>query len=127
VSLFWLFGKHDFVAGELAAAGLFKHLQQLFDGKLFLFFALYINHDLPFMHHDEAVAHTDGICHIVCDHDRDEVIPGDDLLPAGFRDPGTGKRGNALFPGHLRHTHGYLETAHLSQKQVVVQKPQNLY
>ena len=48
-----------------AAAGLREQVQKLLYGQVFLFFSGYINDDLAFMHHDQAIAMGNGIAHVV--------------------------------------------------------------
>ena len=68
------------VVGEFAAADLFELLQQIGNGERFLLFAGNVVDNVALVHHDEAVTQADGIVHVVRDHQRGEVVLGDDLF-----------------------------------------------
>ena len=65
------------IVGELFSAGFLKFIKKLFYGKLFLFFSLDIKNDFSVHHHDQAVAVSNGVLHVMCDHQCSKVIAVD--------------------------------------------------
>ena len=63
--------------------GLFKEIQEVRDGQPLFFFAAHIDNDAAGIHHDEAVAKTQGIPHIVRNHEACQMVPGNDFLRQG--------------------------------------------
>ena len=74
-------GKQGFGIIELCAAGLLEKFQQGLNRQLLLLFSLDVHNDTAFVHHDEAVAETQSVAHIVRDHERREIALGYTFLP----------------------------------------------
>ena len=68
------------IADLVTARALRKAFQEGFNGQFFLLFAGYIDRDTPVVHHDQAIAVTNRIPHIMRYHKRGQAVFLDDLL-----------------------------------------------
>ena len=68
------------VVGEFFAAGFFELMQQIFDGEFLFLFAFDVQDDLAVHKHDQTIAVSDGIFHVMGDHDGCQMIPVDDHI-----------------------------------------------
>ena len=62
------------VITEFLSACFFKLVKQISYSKLFLFFSLNIQDDFSFHHHDQTIAMSNGILHVMGDHKCGQMI-----------------------------------------------------
>ena len=62
------------IIGKFFAAGFFEFVKKIFYSKFFLFLTLDIQNDLSLPHHDQTIAMSDSITHVVGDHHGCQVI-----------------------------------------------------
>lgn len=85
--LFWnqcffcsVLDKNSTVICEFFTGVFFKLAVQVFNSEFGFFFSADIEDDLTIIHHDQTVANSDGVFHVVSDHQRGQIVFGDNFF-----------------------------------------------